>query len=168
MTEGRAVLQGRKISYTGLFDGKEIYQMIREKMADKGYDDWIVKKHTEKRGKNGKQVEIKYLPTSTVNDYTKIQVKIEILYKDLKRTSVKYKGKKIDLDEGSLEIVFSGFLLTDIWGRWDSSADLFFLRTIMDKFIFWRQTAKYESMVKDHIEELYNYIRKYLNTTKTD
>ena len=166
MGERRQVAGPRTLSYSGLFDGKEIYKLIKEQVADKGYDNWIEKEHNQKEGKEGKQIELAYMPKMKISDYIEMQLSIGILYKKLKRTTVKYKNKDIKVDEGELEITFEGFLHSDHWNRWEKGANNFFIRTIMDKFIFKTYYSKYQKELEKHIKEIYDHIRQYLNTTK--
>ncbi|MFP4117314.1 MAG: hypothetical protein ACLFTR_00145 [Candidatus Woesearchaeota archaeon] len=168
MAERRKVVDTRKLSYSGLFDGKEIYKLIKEQVADLGYDTWLEREHNEKTGKSGKQVELAYLPKLKVSDYIELQLGVKIVYKNLNRTSVKYKGKSIKVDEGDLEIEFEGYIHSDYFQRWDKGANNLLIRTIMDKFIFKSYYNKYQKMLERHIKDLYNHIRQYLNTTKQE
>ena len=168
MGERRKVVDTRTLSYSGLFDGKEIYKLVKEEIASLGYDFWLEREHNEKTGKNGKQVELAYLPKLKISDYIELQLGISILYKNLKRTSVKYKGKNIKVDEGDLEISFEGYIHSDYFNRWEDKADFLFIRTIMDKFIFKTYYGKYEKVLEKHIKDLFNHIREYLNTTKKE
>ncbi|MFW6230425.1 MAG: hypothetical protein ACOC32_00180 [Nanoarchaeota archaeon] len=168
MAERRTVVPERTLSYSGLFDGKELYKLIKEWVMDHGYDDWIERNHTEKNTKTSKQVEIDYLPKAKVSDYLELQLGMNITYMNLKKTKIEYKGKKVEVDEGDLEINFTGFILSDYWGRWENKAHWFFIRTIMDKFVFKFIFDKYTKELNNHITELYNHIRQYLNTTKIE
>ncbi len=166
MAERRKVVDTRTLSYSGLFDGKEIYRLIKEQVADLGYDTWLEREHNEKTGKNGKQVELAYLPKLKISDYIELQLGIEIIYKNLKRTSVKYKGKSIKVDEGNLELNFEGYIVSDYFDRWEKGATNLFIRTIMDKFIFKSYHSKYSKILEKHIKEVFDHVREYLNTSK--
>ena len=176
MGERRIVGQGRKLTYSGIFDGKELYRLIKGQLGDIGYDNWVEKEHSEKHTKTHKQVEITYLPWIKISDYIQLQIRIDITYKNLKDITVDYKGKKLKTQEGDLELFFRGYLVTDYEGNWEkkeskysilkSVSNYFFIRTIMDKFIFKTYYSKYEKLVNDQIKDVYNNVREYLNTTK--
>lgn len=167
MAERRKVVDERILGYSGIFDGKKLYQLIREFVADRGYDDHVEREHTEKNTKDTRQVEIDYMPKYKVSDYVELHMNLFITYMNLKKTTVEYKGKKVHLDEGEVRISFTGNLLSDYWGRWEERQHYFFIRTIMEKFIFkFIYDADIKHIKKD-IDDLYNYVREYLNTTKT-
>ena len=165
MGERRKVVNPRTISYSGLFDGKEIYKIIKSGAGDIGYDNWVEQDHNEKDGKDGRQVELAYLPKMKITDYIELQLSVDLKYSKMKKTKVKYKGKDITVDEGDLEITFEGYIHSDYWSRWESP-NWFFLRTIMDKFIFKTYYNKYTNQLKSHIDRIYDDVREYLNTTK--
>lgn len=166
MSERRIAVPERVLSYSGYFDGKELYKLIRSWVSDRGYDDWIEREHSEKHVKGKKQVEITYLPMMKISDYIQLQLGIDITYMNVQKTTVEYKGKKVKVDEGDVEIAFTGYIVSDYEDRWENKPNYFFIRTIMDKFVFRVYNAKYEQMLSEHIKELFNDIREYLNTTK--
>lgn len=166
MADRKEIISARTLSYSGIFDGKEIYKHLRGTIKEFGYDDWLEKEHSEKNTKTHKQVEIMYLPSLQISDYIKLQIRIDITYMNLKHVTVDYKGKKLNADEGELELVFRGYLISDYENRWEGKQHWFFLRAIMDKFIMSTYYSKYEKMLSEHIKELYNSVRQYLNTTK--
>ncbi len=176
MGEIKLVVPGRQLSYSGIFDGKELYRLIKGQLGDFGYDNWVEKEHTEKHTKTHKQVEITYFPVLTVSDYIKLHIGIDIKYMNLKDITVEYKGKKIKAQEGDLSLEFKGYMVTDYEKNWEkgkskysgikSVSNYFFIRTIMDKFILNRYHSKYEKILSDQIRETYNNVREYLNTTK--
>ena len=166
MSERRIIVPGRVVNYSGFFNGKELYKLIKGIVTDLGYDAWLEKEHNEKNTKTHKQVELLYLPEMKVSDYILLQIEISITYMNLKSGIVEYKGKKIKIDDGELEINFRGFMITDYEDRWENKPHYFFIRTIMDNFVLKPQISKYEKMIEEHIKHLYNDIREYLNTTK--
>ena len=166
MAERRQVVPTRTLSYSGYFDGKEIYKHIKNWVKDMGYDEWREPEHTEKNAKTHRQAEITYIPEHKISDYIKMQIRFDITYMNLKSATVKYKNKDVKVDEGDLEIVFRGYIVSDYDNKWENKAHWFFLRTIMDKFILRAYYSKYETELANQIKELYNNLREYLNVTK--
>jgi hypothetical protein len=168
MAERKKVVDERILSYSGIFNGKELYQLIREYVADRGYDDHVERAHTEKKVGDSHQVEMDFMPKYKVSDYVELHMNLYITYMNMKKTTVEYKGKKHKLDEGEVRISFTGHILSDYWERWESKSHYFFIRVIMENFIFKFIYDRDVKHIKKDIDDLYNYIRQYLNTTKTE
>ena len=166
MAERRLIVKSRTFSYEGLFDGKELFKLIRGWFAEQGYDDYLIRKQTEKHVKGKRQVEIDYLPKKKVSDYFEKQINLDITYMNLKKTQVQYKGHKVSLDEGEVEISFTGYLKTDYEGRWEDTPWKYFFRVLMDRFILAPYVARYTSETAEDIKIVYNLIREFLNATK--
>lgn len=166
MAERRTIVSGRQFHYKGLFNAKELYQLIDTWFADNGFGDRVEVEHMEKVTKTHKQIEIYYQPYKKVSDYAKIEIRLLIKIFDLKKQIVEYEGRKVNINEGDLNIEFDGYVTTDYEGRWVNKPSYFFWRTMMDKFFFKSYSSIPEKQVTDLVQELYNHIRQYLNATK--
>ena len=166
MAERRTIVSGKVLKYEGLFNAKELFGVIDTWFADNSFADRVEVEHMEKVTKTHKQVEIYYQPYKKVSDYAKIEIRLLISMMDLKKTVVEYEGHKTNINEGSLEIVFDGYLTTDYENRFENSAEFFFWRALMDKFIFKTYTSKDEARIEKYVAELFNHLRQYLNATK--
>ena len=166
MPERRQVVRGEKLKYSGFFSAKELWRLIDKWFAENGFADRVELFHDEKVAKDHKDIQVKYQPYKKVSDYVKIEQRLIISIFNLVKKTITKDGHKINLDQADLTIQFDGYINTDYEGRWENRPEFFFLRTIMDKFIFKTYTGKYEAMIKTQIRELKNEIESYLNMHK--
>ena len=167
MPERRAIVSGRVLRHSGLFNAKEMYDLIDQWFADQGFSDRDELEHLEKIYKNRKQVEIFYQPSKKVSDYVKIELRLLITISNLVRKVVELDGRSVGLNEGDLEITFDGYLSTDLEYRYENEPKRVLWQTITDKFFKKTIHSEYETMITNYIGELYTYLRKYLETSKS-
>ena len=167
MPERRAIVSGRVLKHSGVFNAKEMYELIDQWFADQGFSDRDEIEHLEKIFKNKKEMEIFYQPSKKVNDYTKVELRLIITISNLVRKVIEIDGRSVGLNEGDLEVTFDGFLSTDIENRFENSPRYFLWRTVVDKFFKKSIESEYEGMITNYIQELYTLLRKYLESPRS-
>jgi len=163
MPERRPVVQGLRVKYSGLFKSKELWKTMDSFLADNGFGDRVELTNDEVVKKDKKDVYVKYKPYKKVSDYVKIEFIIEYSLSNLVKKTVTKDGHKINLEQGDVDININGFINTDYEGRWENTPQSFFIRTIIDKFIFKTYTGKYEGEIKSLCYELKSEIESFLN-----
>jgi hypothetical protein len=166
MAERRPVTAGEKLNYTGLFSAKELWKLIDGWFKDNGYGDRVEIYHNEMVAKDHKDIEIKYDPYTKVSDYVKLEHLIFIKIFGLVKKNVEKDGHVLKLDHGTIDITFNTFINTDYEGRWENKPEYFFLRTLIDKFVFKTYTGKYEAMLAQQVDQLKFEIESFLNMYK--
>ncbi|MEM4336653.1 MAG: hypothetical protein QXG86_01485 [Candidatus Woesearchaeota archaeon] len=165
MPEQKLVVEGIEINYEGLFSMREIYKLIDDWLRDYDYDK-VEKVNTEYLRPEGKYVELILEPEKKVSDYVKNIIKIKLIGRNLKDVDIEEDGIKKRMQEGNLYITFTGVLETDYEGKWEQKPTLFFLRIIVDKYIYKFYTDKFENALARDVKELSNQVKSFLNLYK--
>lgn len=162
MPEQRIIVDHLTISYSGLFNVTELYQLLDNFMREKGYDkrELLNQEHITPEGK---YIEIKLEPWKKVSDYVRHQVKITVRMLKLKETTIEIDGKRKKMHKGKVYIIIDGYMYTDFEGRWEQRPFYFFLRTIFDKFIYRSYTGQFEDLLVETCSQLHMTVKSFLN-----
>jgi hypothetical protein len=162
MSEREVILDKVRLNYEGLFSIPDLYRTIDEWFEEKNYDKRELK-NIERVSADGKYIEIELLPWKKVSDYAKNEIRLRIIMTNIKDVEVEKDGVKVKLNQGSLQIVFDGYLTTDYENRWEGKPVFFFLRTIFDKYFYRPFQSGFQSGVKRDVLELRDKIKALLN-----
>ncbi len=162
MGEKRIVVDGLTIEYNGLFSLNELWILI-DKWTRERYYDRSENKNYQFLTKEGRDIEIEIEPYKGINDYVKIYIKINIVIKGMKDVVVKKDKQMLKLNKGSLKVSFVGYMLTDYENKWEGKPLLYFLRMVIDRFIYQISANRYESYIAEEVGHLYQNIKSLLN-----
>ncbi len=161
----RELLVENKLSYEGLFSAKELIKLIDNFFREKGYDKREIK-NAEKVTPEGKFVELEIMPWKKVTDYAKNEIWMRIIMENIKEVEVEKNGVKAKLNQGTIKILFYGYLTTDYENRWEQKPMFFFIRTLFDKFFLKQYVDEFKrnligdmSLIKSQIEGFLNLYR---------
>ena len=162
MVETYFVVKKTTIKYNGIFNVDEFYLHIDEWLHSKGFDK-VETKTEEHVETDGKYVKLLLEPFYKFNDYCKEVLRINIHMRNIKDVEVNIDGHKIKMQEGSVKVETDGFFLTDYENRWESKPVYFFLRSLIDKYIYRLYNQKYEKVLKNTANEFRANIKSFLN-----
>lgn len=162
MAERRLVVDHLKLTYEGLFDATELYQVIDTWFREKGFDKRDIRQR-EHVSKEGKYVEMELQPWKKITDYARHVIKIDMRMINLKEVEVDMNGRKMRLNKGRVSIIFDGYLDTDYEHRWENKPVLFVLRTIFDKWVYKGYMSRWEGELVDSVNQLHTTIKGFLN-----
>jgi len=165
MSEKKLVVDQLKLTYSGLFDFYGLYHMIDGFFYEEGYDR-MEKKNYEQVLPSGKDIELDMRPWKKQTDYAKSIIQIRIIVTELKDVEIEKEGVKHKINQGNILIIINSFLDTDYENRWESSPLFYFLRTIMDKYIFRHYTDLTEKKLIEDTKHIHDLIKSYLNLYK--
>lgn len=165
MAERRIIVDNLKLSYNGLFNATELYQLIDNWLREKGYDKREIR-NQEHVTKEGKYVELEMQPWKKITDYANTLIRVEIKIFKLTEVTIQSNGKKIRMNKGRLNIRFDGYLETDYEHRWEQRPIYFFIRTLFDKFVYASYTHQFENEIAENVNQLYDVVRGFLNLYK--
>lgn len=165
MVEYKNLTYGESFAYKGLIDVKGLYRLIDKWLQEHGYDKFE-KWNFEEVYEDGKQITLKLHPYKKINDYTKIEIRINAILSKLKETTIEQDKVKITLMRGEAKFSFDTFIVTDYDGHWSNKPFYFFLKTLMDRFIYQVYTEKYETTVLDDKDKLKRELKSFLNMTR--
>ena len=158
----RELLVENKVGYEGLFSVKELYRLIDAFFREKGYDKREIK-NSEKVTPEGKFIEVEMMPWKKVTDYAKNEIWMRIIIENLKEVEVEKNGVKVKLNQGSLKIVFYGYLTTDYENRWEQKPMFFFIRTLFDKFFLKQYVDDFKKNLLGDVNLIRNQVDGFLN-----
>jgi len=75
MAEIRTLIDGKSLSYEGIFNIKELYKVIDVWFRDRGYDKQEIK-NWEDVSESEKQIVLEIIPYKKVSDYARIDISI--------------------------------------------------------------------------------------------
>lgn len=162
MAERMTIVDGEKIIYKGLFDFKELYNVIDAFLWQKGFDKRI-RKNEEQVSADGKYVNTIIQPWKKVTEYIKHEIKLVITVHHAKEEIREIDGIKKKLTNGVVDISFFAYLCTDYEGRWEQRAEYFFLRTIFDRFVYKMQNQSSSGTLRNDTKLLKGEVEAFLN-----
>ncbi len=165
MTAIKNIVEGESLSYMGLFKVKEVYDLIEKWCYEMGYDHQELKNYQEHYDE-GKQIIIEARPNKRITDYAKIEIRIFMIFSEIKDVEVERGETKEVYNKGKVDIIFDLFLVTDWENTWQNKGFYYFLRTIFDKFIYKSYTQKFEKNALRDYEDIKDKIKDYLNMYK--
>ncbi|MBI5391189.1 hypothetical protein HZB02_06895 [Candidatus Woesearchaeota archaeon] len=166
MAERQYVINYEELKYEGIFNARELYDVIERWCRNKNFVD-VEKRNFEQRFPSGKQVEIEITPYRKTTDYLRLQLKIEIFMRRLKDVKVKVDGKEVAMNKGEFTIFFHGFLDYDYWHKWEKRGIFVFIRALFDQIVYREMSEQYRLSVIEDVNELRDYIKKYLNMCRS-
>lgn len=162
MVERRPVVDLEQVKYDGLFRMRDIFRLVNDWMADKGYNP-IEKRAHESVTKQGKQYELEFEPYKKYTDYAKGVIRIHITAHDVKDVELTRDGKKMKYQKGSIIITFDSWLETDYEHRWEAQPVFFVLRTLFEKLVAMPFLSGHIKGVRDDTLHLKEQLKAYLN-----
>ncbi|MBU1202017.1 MAG: hypothetical protein KJ583_05975 [Nanoarchaeota archaeon] len=162
MPETQIIIDGKKLSYEGLFDAKDLYTVIDQLMAQHTFDkdEFLNSEHVYQ---DSKQLEMELRPYKKFSDYVKGEIKIMITATDLKKVEIEKKGVKRKLYNGKVTVTFYSYLITDYEGSWEMKPFYYLVRMLIDKFIYKGYITEAKNQLITVTDEVYDEIRSYLN-----
>lgn len=167
MSEREVLIDKMRLTYEGLFDVVELYKLIDRFLKEKGYDK-RERHNSERVTATGKFIELEIEPWKKITDYVQNVIKLRIVLTDVKEVVIKKGNTKVKLNKGRARLVFDCYMETDYENRWEGKPMFFFLRTILDKYIFKPYTSGYRKNAMDDCNHLYNKIKAFFNLYKVD
>ena len=165
MAEIKTLIDGKSLSYEGVFNIKELYKLIDKWFKDHGYEKQEIK-NWEDVSENEKQIVIEVIPYKKVSDYARIDVRIFMIFSKLTEIDLEKDGVKHHMNKGRAEFYFDAYVVTDYENKWETRAVFYFFKNIFDKFIYKVYTSNYDGEAIRDETEIENEIRSFLNMNR--
>jgi len=162
MGEHRTIVDGLTFFYEGAFVSKDLFKLITNYFYDKGYDGKPERDH-QHDNKDGKHIEWHIAPWKKITDYQRLEIRVVVLIMGMTKKQVVVNKKKMTIDHSKVLIKFFGAIEQDYDTRWEEKPMFVFIRTLYDKFVFPMYTKRWESLLFDHVNQLYGQIEKFFN-----
>jgi hypothetical protein len=162
MVEIKTLVWLRPIKYSGLVDVKGLYKTIDKWLTENHYDK-VERRNFEDVREDSRQIVLEIAPYKKITDYAKVEIRLYAEMTNLTDEVVEINGLKHKYQKGDFFFSFDCLLITDYENHWESKATYFFIRTIVDKFIYKGYTRRFESEAVADFNELVGEIKSYLN-----
>ncbi len=162
MSEKRLVIDQLRMNYDGLFNVHDYFSLIMAWFYERGYDMFERRNHEISTPK-GKVLELEICPWKKTTDYAKSEFRLRIFIKELKDVEVTKDGAKVKVQQGNLQFIMDGYLVTDYQDRLEHKPYFYFLRALVDKYIFSQYTDKFESMLINDAHMLHTRLKAFFN-----
>ncbi|MBS3165233.1 hypothetical protein J4439_07430 [Candidatus Woesearchaeota archaeon] len=162
MVEKKLVVDHLKIDYKGLFSMQDFYRTLDSFFKEKGWDKRETR-NSEFVSPEGKYVEMEIEPFKKITDYAKLVIRINIIIKNLKEVVVEKQKHKMKMNQGDVQVIIDGFLITDYENRWEGKPEYVFIRALFDKFVYKRYNSEFERTLVNEVEELTTTLKSFLN-----
>ena len=162
MAEIKTLIDGRSLSYEGVFNLKDLYKIIDSWFKDRGYDKQEIK-NWEDVSENEKQIVIEIIPYKKVSDYARIDIRLFMIFSKIAEIEVEKDNLKFKMNKGRAEFYFDAYVVTDYENKWESKPIFFFIKNVFDKWVYRAYTSNFDSEAIRDATEIENEIRSYLN-----
>lgn len=165
MAEIKTLIDGKSLSYEGVFNLKELYRLIDKWFKDHGYDKQEIK-NWEDVSQNEKQIILEVIPYKKVSDYARLDIRIFMIFSKLTEIDLDKDGMKFKMNKGRAEFYFDAYIITDYENKWETRPIFYFVKNVFDKWVYRIYTSTYDSEVIRDCTEVENEIRGYLNMNR--
>ena len=162
MSEKNLVIDGLELNYEGLFDLNELLKALDKYTAERGYEK-AEKRRQEKVTPSGKEFSIELRPIKIKTEYYSLMIKIRMNITNLRDVEVLKNKTRTRLNHGSISMIFDAWAISDYMYRWEQKPFYYFLRVLVDKFVYKFHSGKFHGELVDDTHYIYDNIKAHLN-----
>ena len=162
MAETKVLIGEKQIKYSGLIPVKGVYKHVKNFLDENGYDPFESRNEDEVY-EDGKQIIIVLNGDKKLSDFAKIMWETKFVFEKLIETSFEKDGKTMHLHKGSLLLETSVVLATDYENSFEQTAFQYFLRVMIDKFVFKSYINRAADVAKKNYTRFEEKMKSYLN-----
>ena len=165
MGEKLTVLAGKKIKYSGLFSLRGLYNAVFNFLDERGYGPFDAE-NAEEVYEDGKQIFITIKGDKKISDGAKVEWETKMTFTHCQETIVEQDGKQTRLHKGNFNMDTLVLLATNYDQSFQQRAYLYFLRVLLDKYVFQSYLKRAQSAAKADYSALEAEVKNYLNMEK--
>jgi len=151
----------QKITYTGIFDLKELYTLIKNWLKEEGFTNQVEAKSIEHVEENKRYIESQTEFKKAYSDDVQHTIGTIIKIEQLKDVTVDIENKKMEMNKGEIEINIEAKIIVDYKNRGNTQNP--FLKTLLNKFITDQYQGEHEKILKEQIIQLQYILTTFLN-----
>jgi len=133
--EKNLIINNRELKYKGIFRVDELFHVINKSLDEKGYQK-REKRTEELVTEDGKRTFLELRPFKQFAGYVTLMIKMRITLDHVTETVAVVHGEKRKFEQGDVEIIFDGFILTDYESRWGMKPFVYFIKAITNKYLY--------------------------------
>lgn len=166
MSEKKQVLYDLRTSYNGPFVIEDFYAEVDNWIKEKSFIKEN-KKKMESISKNGKKIHWFIEITSHLDELHHGVVMLRVLMNNVGEVIIKREGKKFRINNGDVMVNIDAFIQSEIHGSFYQIKPIFyFIRTLIDKYIYNFWSFKWDDRVNSDGRELYKRLQSFFNVQK--
>jgi len=155
-------LLGTKIKHKGIFNFKDIYQVLYNWLMEQGYV-LNEKSYKESLGAGGtKDVEIEWYAKRDISDYFRFVMEVKWQILGMSEVEVEIDGIKQKTNKGYIILEIKTTLEKDYENRWENRPFFKFLRTFYDRYLIPSRIENYEGKLLGEMDEFVAQIKSFM------
>jgi len=165
MIEKKIIVYDLRLSYNGPLKIVDFYKEVENWMNRKGMNKEL-KKKMEKLTAKGKQLEWTIECWKNLTHFAKDVVRLRSMFNNVREIEVKRNGRRIKMQQADVLLIFDGILETDLAHKWEQKPTFYFLRAMVDKYIWKFHTERYDGIVAADTYDLQKTLQAFFNLQK--
>lgn len=150
----------KTVEYTGYFDFGRLYQLLFDLFSSRDYE--IYEKLYMKDEVDG-IVRIKWDCFKAIDNYTKYDFSMEIMYVGYGEGEVQRGGRRMKMEKGDIEINLTATLVTDYKGAWKENFILSNLKGFYERYIYQGTLDAFSDELEDDLWDMVAELKSYFN-----
>lgn len=164
--ETNLIINNRELKYSGIFRAEELFSAVNRALEERGYTKQE-KKMEELVTEDGKKSYIELRPIKIKTNYTFFMLKIKIYLDSVTEVIETVSEEKKKFHKGDITMVFDAWLYTDYEARWGERPLVYFLRAIINKFLYkFPLEGSFPGELTKDTAHVYVAVKKLLNAYK--
>jgi hypothetical protein len=155
----------KTINYTGLISVQGLYKAIMNDLSSKDYGPYE-EKHTEQVFEDGKQIQIAIKGAKKLSDMAEIKWECDLEFGKCEEVVVEKEGREVKMYKGTVHVKNHLLLATNMDKTFEQNSFMYFLRVIMDKYVFKSYINRGISKAKTDYALFEQTIKSFLNFEK--
>ncbi|HLD00335.1 MAG TPA: hypothetical protein VJC39_01190 [Candidatus Nanoarchaeia archaeon] len=160
--EKNLVINGRELSYDGIFILEELLGVINRALEQRGYKKQE-KKTEETVTEAGRTIYLELRPFKVKTEYMKYMIKIKLTLSNLTESVQQVDGYKRKFNKSRISIIFDAWLLGDYSNRWGMSPFVYFMKGLINKYLYTFPLEKnFSGEISADTAYIHSQIKNYL------
>lgn len=165
MVEKKFVVYELRITYTGPVKIVDFYKEVEDWMKNKGFNKEL-KKKTERLTPKGKQIDWTIEMWKNITTFAKEIVRLRAAISNVKEIEIKRRSKRLKTQHAEIFLIIDGILETYLSQRWEQTPWFYFIRAMIDKYIWNFWWLKNDPIVSADTFDFHKNMRAFFNLQK--
>ncbi len=162
MAEEKFIVFDKNFTYGGLLSVSGLYRAARTFLESNDYSPYE-SRHEEQVFPDGKEILVELKGVRDLSDNASIRFETILQFTDITEQRVELDGKKVRMNKGSVSVTSRVILATDWMNTYEQKAFMYFIRVLIDKFIFKSYIYRAEKEAKKDYSRFEDELKRYLN-----
>jgi len=162
MSEDRIIIDEKKLDYSGLISISGLYKSIMKQLDELGYGPYEAN-HAEEVHEDGKQIILTIAGDKKLSDFAKVVWESVLIISQANEVSVQKGHQTAKMHKGTVQMSTMVILSTDYDKTFEQNAWLYFLRVVIDKYIFKSYVNRAIGTAKKDYGQFESHIKSFLN-----